>query len=220
MQMIRLVVGGLPDKIIAFDELPERLLKDADMRPPSGLPRFWHTMIGTHKKLVKGSKERNIDGTWLTIKDSYEEGPFFYLLDYQDVNSHKDAWRAIEDFVRVNAKEIQAVNETSLTERLDSLALPMAVDSKSELSLDPQDILDKATIKIPLHLQEKPSGIVSAKGEELPATVAAPPTTPPVPVTAEILAHTCESRGRGGRYAKPGECKRCDQLRAQKLVAA
>lgn len=75
MQLVRLVDPGIPDKMIAFDELPKQMLVEAEKINPRdlGLPRHWDA-LGTQ-----------------------------YALYYKTINKHKMAWEEICGFVPRNA---------------------------------------------------------------------------------------------------------------------
>lgn len=71
MQVFRLVVPGRVDKVIAFDSLPERLVKGIRTGEPSGLPRHWR-----------------------------EFAPKFFILEYLDLNRDIEKWQEITQYVR------------------------------------------------------------------------------------------------------------------------
>ena len=71
MQVFRLVVPGRVDKVIAFDSLPERIVKGIRTAAPSGLPRHWR-----------------------------EFAPHFFVLEYIDLNRDIEKWQEITQYVR------------------------------------------------------------------------------------------------------------------------
>jgi hypothetical protein len=181
MQVVRLIKPGQVDRIIAFDELPERLLRGIEKREPKGLPRHWTQFAKEH-----------------------------YYLEYDTLNAHEEKWKEIVAFVR------RAVDPAvRLLDNIHEMALPMAPDSYQNLSLEPEDVVAKALIPIPAHLQEKaPVIAVVSASASIPAPVVEEPR-------ADGKAkHTCKNLGRGGRFEEPGVCGRCDHLRAEKLVTA
>lgn len=59
----------------------------------------------------------------------------FYILEYQDVNADKEKWRAISEFVRMNAGP-----EVRLKEKLESMAIALADNCKDPLSVEPEEV--------------------------------------------------------------------------------
>lgn len=214
MQVFRLVESGHPDKIIAFDSLPERLLEGLEMREPTGLPRHWAAFLGKQKRYIKGSMEKMPDGTTKRIGEETTWGPYFYILDYKEINRDKYRWQEIGGFVR---KTVDL--KFRLMDKIEDMALPMAPDSASEMNLEPEDVTEKATIPIPVEFQELTPALVNPQGQEIPRTQSVPE---PAQAKASPVAgkHTCKNGGRFGRYAKPGECGKCDALREEQLVKA
>lgn len=74
MQVVRLVDPGIPDKMIAFDELPKGMLASAEKINPReiGLGRHWDSLGIQH------------------------------ALYYKSINSHKEAWSNICAFIPRN----------------------------------------------------------------------------------------------------------------------
>lgn len=115
MQVIKLVKGGTVDKLIAFDSLPKSLMSNVRRAPLAGLPRHW-------KELFKDLPEKE------------QMYPFHYL-EYVAVNSDKETWQEISQYVRrVTDKTVR------LLDKLEDMAIPMAPDSTSELRCEPEDI--------------------------------------------------------------------------------
>lgn len=145
-------------------------------------------------------------------KDWVSLWPVHYCLDYIRVNKDKERWSEIQQFVR------RTVDPSfRLLDKLEDMAKPLAPDAKQALSLDAVDV---PVIPIPVAYQERPPEMPA---EPAPQVVVVPASAPisAVPVQTGNLKHTCENGGRGGRYAKPGECPRCDQLvQAKQLVTA
>ena len=202
MQVFRLVCQGIPDKVIAFDQLPERMLNGVTRGDPTGLPRAWKAILGEGTRITPGIKERDpFTHTVTEIPAIVEKGPFFYVLDYMELNADKEKWAEISAFVR---KVVDP--KFRLPEKLEDFALPMAASPNSELTLEPEDVDEKACVTIPEEFQEK--------GVE-----AALPKNAVQDVVYERLKHgdKCTSKGRGGMLTPA--CPRCDQLKAEKLAA-
>lgn len=162
MQVFRIVTGAA-DKVIAFDELPERLLTGIEMREPAGFPRAWKTFLGKKKKVIKGATFKRITGPDQVVPDSIVEGPFFYVIDPQK-NQDDEKWQEITSFVkRVVPPDIR------LLEKLEDMALPLAPDARSEMKLEPEHLEEEgAIIPIPLEYQEKET---DKEGKPVPAPV-------------------------------------------------
>ena len=114
-QVFRLVKGGRVDRKLAFDKLPESLLAGIDKGSISGLPRHWKRELGVN------SYEKNVRP--------------FYVLDYIFTNKDKVKWSEIVSYVRRNAPK-----EQRLLDNLEDMAVPMAPDSYSQMTLEPEDI--------------------------------------------------------------------------------
>lgn len=117
MQVFRLVSGGRPDRIIAFDSLPAEYVRTLRMNPPSGLPRHW--------------------ARWLEEKESVDRDgrPGFYICDYILTNNDKEAWQNIVNYAR-------RVVDTNfrLMDKIEDMAVPMAKDSRAEVTLEPEEV--------------------------------------------------------------------------------
>lgn len=164
MQVFRLVETGRPDKLIAFDELPKRLLDGVDMRSPEGLPRHWKAFIGEHEKYTPPSLVKNsMTGVVEKIGEETIVAPFFYVLYFKEINKDKDRWQEICNFVR----RVVSVN-FRLLDKMEDMALPMAVDSNTEVQIEPEHLEENgAIIPIPEEFQEKQPAILDAKGNEI-----------------------------------------------------
>jgi hypothetical protein len=132
-------------------------------------------------------------------KEWREDSKEHYVFFPDDINKDKDRWSEIDGFVR------RVVDPSfRLKDKLAEMAIPAAKDCQAGFELEIEQV---PVIPIPLQHQEKLSlpKIAKVKAEE--------PTT-------EKAEHSCKSKGKGGRYAPEGECQRCDQIRAEKLVTA
>lgn len=206
MQIFRLV-GPHVDRVIAFDELPKRLLEGIRHRDCSELPRYWkekgcNSKEVSVKKIRPGSDPKNPQYDIANVTRH-----FHYMLEYQMVNADKEKWAEISDFVR------RAVDtKFRLKDKLEDMALPMAGDFREELKLEPEAVLEQV-IPIPLELQEK---VVATETKlEAPVIVTATESGTVTGVVGKAK-HTCEMKGRLGRLEAEGKCLRCDQLRIEK----
>lgn len=144
MQLFRLM--GMPDKMIAFNELPDYLLEGLEMVDESRLPRHWRDFIGKRKKSIRIAPDRDpITGQMRTYQPLVMEAPYSYSIDWE-INANKDRWSEIQAYVRQHApvawKQTMTNGETNvkLTDKLEDLAVPMASDAHSELNLEPEDV--------------------------------------------------------------------------------
>lgn len=168
MQVFRLVKSGVVDKVIAFDELPKRLLDGVEMRRPDGFPRHWKEFIGKHEKYTPASPEKNpFTGKVEMVGEKREVEPFFFVLFYQEINKDKERWEEISSFVR------RAVDlKFRLMDRLEDMALPLSTDAAAELKLEPEEFEAKGSIiPIPLEFQEKTPTILDKDGNAIPTSL-------------------------------------------------
>lgn len=155
-QVFRLM--GMPDKVIAFDELPEDLVKGLELLDCSALPRYWREFIGMREQRIKIKPELDpITRQMITFPELIEKAPYAYLIDWE-INKDKEIWGQIQNYVKRNAPK-----DFRLMEKLEDMAKPMAADAHSELSLEPEDV-----VVIPLNKVEE------AKDETVATTVVAP----------------------------------------------
>lgn len=164
MQVVRLVKTGHVDKVIAFDELPKRLLEGVEMRDVAGLPRHWKEFVGVQEKKTPSYREKDpVTGVVKTYGGEVIKAPMFFVLYYTEVNNDITKWGEISAFVR------RAVSlKFRLLDKLEDMALPMAVDPHAELSLEPEHLEERgAIIPIPIELQEKTPAVLDKNGKEV-----------------------------------------------------
>jgi hypothetical protein len=92
------------------------------------------------KDLMANIRTRGLEGLsrdWKSLSDRH------YVLEYQDVNQDKLKWQEIQSYVR------RAVDrDFRLLDKLEDMALKMAPDAKSGVTLEPEDV-EKNVIPIP-----------------------------------------------------------------------
>lgn len=164
MQVFRLVQGGKVDKVIAFDELPKRLLKGVEMHLASGLPRHWRDFIGKVKKHTPAVPDKNpVTGKVEMVGERTDEGPYCYVLEYKEINKDKERWEEICNFVRRTVSL-----QFRLMDKIEDMALSFAPDAASELKLEPEELEQNgAIIPIPEEFQEKGPALVDGSGKEI-----------------------------------------------------
>lgn len=146
MRQVFRLMGG-PDKVIAFDELPERLLEGFEFVNADGFPRHWKEWMGKRTRLIKIPPEKDfLTGQVRKFDPIIEEDHFFYSVDW-NLRPVCERWDAICDFAkRVVPKEFR------LKENIGAMALPLAANTSDGVSLEPEDVV---VIPIPLEYQEK-----------------------------------------------------------------
>lgn len=134
---------GVPDKVLAFDELPEQFLVGLDMTKADGFPRHWKEWMGKSKRTMRIPPEKNpLTGEVITYKPIEEEDYFFYLIDW-NIRSQEDRWKEITAYVKANAP-----SDMRLPEKLEDIAVALAKDKLEAVSLEPEDVLVISLLKI------------------------------------------------------------------------
>lgn len=174
-QVIRLM--DMPDRVIAFDELPADLVEGLEMCDCSKLPKDWREFIGVREKVTRIPPDRDpLTGTVRTYTPISQKAPYAYLID-RELNGDKEKWSEIESYVRRNAPR-----EFRLMDRLADMAKPMARDAHSELDLEADQV-----IVIPLMkdaaVAQPPVVVVAAPVAPAVAAPVAPPAEPQQPFT-------------------------------------
>lgn len=157
MQVFRLM--SLPDKVIAFDSLPDRLLSGIELCRAEGFPRHWKEFLGRIEKKIPIPPEKDLlTGQVRYFDPIIDNDAFFYLID-QSINQSSDRWKEICDFVRrVVPKDFR------LLDKIDDMALPLAANKTDGVTLEPEDVV---IIPIPLEFQEKAPKLVNKNGSEI-----------------------------------------------------
>lgn len=163
MQVIRLM--GMPDKVIAFDELPMDLLDGLEMQDESKMPRHWRDFFGVREKITQikpyvDPMTRQV----VQCEPIVQKGPFTWLIDWE-VNHDKDRWQEISSYVRRNAPR-----DFRLLDKLEDMAKPFANDAHSEITLEPEAVL---IIPLPKNVEKEPE----AAAVSLLKTETPPPET-------------------------------------------
>ena len=118
MQVFKLVLPGMCDRIIAFNQLPKDLYQGLKRGPVDGLPRYWRRWF-----------EQD-------LKHDFKKEPMpFYVLDYMFVNSDKEKWGMITEYARKMCPD-----DFRLMDKLEEMAKPLAVNPQAEVSLEPEDV--------------------------------------------------------------------------------
>lgn len=167
MQVFRLM--GMPDRVIAFDELPKQYLEGLDMCDCSKLGRAWRDFIGPVDKVTPVKPEMDT----LTRQMRYfppieEKAPFAYLIDWE-INHDKDRWAEIVEYVRRNApvsweQDMTAGKQTvRMMDDLEKMAKPLARDAHSELDLEPEDVFVIPLVKLAVPKLADPAPVIQAE---------------------------------------------------------
>lgn len=198
-------IMDMPDRVIAFDELPARLLEGFEMCRSEGFPRHWKEWLGKRKKVTKLAPERDpLTGQIRRFDPLVEEDYYFYLVDWT-VNPVVEKWEEVCDFVKSHVDK-----DVRLMERIGDMAKPLAANKSDGVTLEPEEV---TVIPIPIQYQEK--------GEE----IILPTASVPAPlVKAKKINETVVKCGEPGcvyeakgSYAK--NSVRFHKNKAHKLVA-
>jgi hypothetical protein len=134
MQVFRLM--NMPDRVIAFDELPEDMVKHFEMCRPDGFPRHWKEWLGKKKKVTVIPPEKDpLTGLVRRFDPIVEEGPFFYLVDWT-LGNDEEKWKEISDYVRQNVSK-----EFRLMDKLEDMAQPLAANKTDGVTLEPEEVV-------------------------------------------------------------------------------
>ena len=170
MQVFRLM--GMPDKMIAFNELPPELLVDVDMSDESRMPRHWREFIGMMEKQIRIPPDKDpLTGTVRQYQPIVQKAPFTFVID-REVNKDKERWQEIESYVRRTAPK-----DFRLLDKLEDMALPMAADAHTELTLEPEEV---KIIPLSTNLPTQDPLVATVSVEALPAVTGATTSTAPV----------------------------------------
>lgn len=138
MQAFKLVNAGFVDKVIIFDSLPERLVSGIRTREVAGFPRSWARFlgeIGSTRNRYKTTTEKKGPGDYVYSYQEIGKEPCFFVLEYTDINADKEFWRNISEYLRMNCGP-----EVRLKEKVEDMAIALAPNSTSALSVEPEDI--------------------------------------------------------------------------------
>lgn len=172
MQALKLVNGGFVDKVIVIDSLPEHLMRGIKTREASGFPRAWAKWlgeIGSVRDVFRTETEKHGPGDYRFTYTTIGKEPCFYVLEYLDVNSDREAWRAISEYLRMNCGP-----EVRLKEKVEDMALSLAANSTDPLSVEPEDVMEKAFIVVRTNVIAQPSDKEIVKQGETIIVQAAP----------------------------------------------
>lgn len=134
MQVFRLM--GMPDKVIAFDELPEDLVKGFEMIKADGFPKYWKKWLGEREVITRIAPELNpVTGQRRTFEPIVEKDSYFYLVDW-NLKPVVEKWKELESYVRAKVP-----SDFRLTDKLEDMAKPLAADKVAGISLEPDDVV-------------------------------------------------------------------------------
>lgn len=156
MQVFRIM--GMPDKIIAFDELPERLLEGFELNKADGFPRHWKEFLGKKKRKIPIPPEKDfLTGQVRRFDPIIEEDYYFYLVDML-VNPVIERWKDVCEYVKQNVKD-----DFRLKEKIEDMAVPLASNKTDGVTLEPEDVviipLKKELEKLIIEKKAEPVGV-------------------------------------------------------------
>lgn len=152
MQAFKLVNGGFVDRVIVFDELPERFTKGVRTKEAAGFPRAWAkwlASIGSMRPVMKTETTVDLARNYTFKHTPIGQEPCFFVLDYTDINADKQRWREICEYLRLNVGP-----EVRLKEKIEEMALQLAPNATQPLSVEPEDI---PVINVPRETIQEPS---------------------------------------------------------------
>lgn len=194
MQVFRLM--GMPDKVIAFDELPPDLLTGLEMYSQAKMPRHWRDFMGNREKLVEIKPYFDpLTRQWVKCDPIVQKGPFAWVIDWE-VNNDRERWQEIASFVRRNCPK-----DFRLLDKLEDMAKPLAQNVSSEITLEPEDVVIIPILK-DIQRDEEPMTVRVASVPQEPVTVslAAPATTAEVSkVSEKPECEVCGKKFKDGR---------------------
>ena len=133
MHIFRLM--AMPDKVIAFKNLPESMVNGFEMCRADGFPKYWKEWMGKRKRNINIPPEKDLlTGQVRYFKPIEEEDSFFYLVDW-NLEPVVEKWKELVDYVRHHVSK-----ETRLAEKLEDMAVPLAQNKTDGMTLEPEDI--------------------------------------------------------------------------------
>ena len=164
MQCVRLVNGGVVDKLIVFDSLPKRFQDRMRTRDVAGLPRSWAKWlgeIGSMRPVVKTTTEITPARDYKFHYQTIGNEPCFFMLEYKMINADIDLWNEICAYVR---KVVDS--KVRLKEKIEDMAILMAPDCYKPLDIEPEDVMTRAFIPLPKETEEVKSDDEIVKQDE------------------------------------------------------
>jgi hypothetical protein len=151
VQVFRLM--GMPDRVIAFDQLPDRLLQGFELCGSDGFPRHWKAWMGKIKKITKIPPEKDfLTGQVRRFDPIVEEESYFYLVDWT-LNASMEKWKEVCDFVRQHVSK-----DVRLMDKIEDMSKPLAANKSDGVTLEPEDVV---VIPIPIEYQEIGVGLIT-----------------------------------------------------------
>jgi len=137
-QCFKLVNGGFVDKVIVIDTLPERLMKNIKTVATDGFPRSWAKWLvelGSMRPVMKTETSVDLARNWTFKHTPIGKEPCFFVLWYKDINSDKESWRNICDYLKENCGP-----EVRLKEKIEDMAVALSPSPKESLSIDTDEV--------------------------------------------------------------------------------
>lgn len=198
LQVIRLVNPGRPDKVIAFEGLPDDLL---DAKNPR-----------TEKIDVRGT---GLGRAWADLS------PIHFPMFYKTLNNDKERWQKISNYVRQFAEE-----GVRLMDKIEDMAVNIAPDVFSQ-AYDPETVpvIKMKSIVVPVVAKEKEKEVEVEEKEELAIPAGADEVKAPhiekivinpkkrvgfQNLKNNVHAPNCKTKGRGGQFSSG--CARCEEM--------
>ena len=133
MQVFRLM--NMPDRVIAFDELPEDMVKGFELCRADGFPRHWKDWLGKKKKVTIVPPEKDpFTGQARRFAPIVEEDHFFYLVDWT-IGTDEERWQELSSYVKANAPK-----DFRLLDKIEDMAVPLAPNKTDGVTLEPEEV--------------------------------------------------------------------------------
>lgn len=126
---------GMPDKVLAFENLPESYSKPFELCRADGFPRHWKEWMGKVDKKTPIPPEKDLlTGQVRRFDPIVEQDSFFYLVDW-NLKQNEEKWQELTDYVRRSVDK-----EVRLMDKLEDMAKPLARDKSEGVSLEPEEV--------------------------------------------------------------------------------
>lgn len=133
MHVFRLM--DMPDRVIAFENLPESMVTGFEMCRADGFPRHWKEWLGKRERKILVPSERDqFTGGIRKFDPIVENDFFFYLVDYT-LRPIEEKWKDVCAYVKQNVSP-----EIRLKEVIDDMAIPLASNKTDGVSIEPEDV--------------------------------------------------------------------------------
>ncbi len=152
---------GMPDKVLAFDNLPDGYSNAFEFCRADGFPRHWKEWMGKIQKKTNIPPEKDLmTGQVRRFEPIIEEDSFFYLVDF-NLKQNEEKWQETCDYIRRTVDK-----EVRLMDKIEDMAKPLGRDKSDSVSLEPEEVtVIKLPSDIPFIIKNVPHGTIENKEE-------------------------------------------------------